>query len=287
MALPGLRNFTLMKVLLKRDPTYEMQPGPAPDAYLHNTMVPRHFSKTPKLKSLPPDCYLKKTLGPRVGVDIHALLNWVYTRHELKHCPKMGLYYVGWEEWEKYDDCEKIIVLVVEMTSDQIGRWRVIDADVMDIVKSLRFAGMPRIPMRYYVSPGYPRASRTVGVPSTPPVRPTESIANTWEQYLGDLAWDWNYNWMRLGMTSTWQDGTLSTTRHRQPSPRAEMARFRAETARRRRAEADYQNIVASARQHAAESLPIVERRRIPYDPRSDSWLRDDEMAPAIPRHGH
>lgn len=287
MVIPGLRNFALMRALLKRDSACEMRPVPAPDDYLRNTMVPRHFSKTPKLKSLPADCYLKKTLGPRVGADVHALLKWVYTKHELRQCPKMGLYYVGWEEWEKYDDCEKIIVLVVEMTSDQICRWRVIDADVMGIVKSLQFAGMPRIPLRYYISPGYPRANRTIGAPSNPPVRPTESFANTWEQFLGDLAWDWNYNYMRLGITNTWQDGTLSTTRHRQPSPRAEMARFRAETARWRRAEADYSNLVASARQHAVGSLPVAERRRIPYDPRSDSWSRDDEMAPAIRHHGY
>ncbi|KAM0722620.1 hypothetical protein Q7P37_002061 [Cladosporium fusiforme] len=126
---------------------------PSPDRYVGNTMVPMHFAETPRLLNLPPGCEIRTKVGLDINDDIRRLVTMIFNMHGLKSCPNKGLYYVGSEEWHRYVECEKIIVLVIELMIDQVSRWREIDQDVHRLLRGLQFTGIPQIPMRYYVHP--------------------------------------------------------------------------------------------------------------------------------------
>lgn len=148
---------------------------PTPDGYINNTMVPIHLSKTPDLKFLPVDSYLKQQVCAAIGSEVRTLLKAVYKSHGVSVCDNMGLYF-GWQEWHQYGECEKIPVLVVEIMAREMGKWREIDTQVPAIARALNaFEGLLKIPVRYYESrhsqPIYYIAVNTYGVRDPPPPR--------------------------------------------------------------------------------------------------------------------
>ncbi|KAK4541505.1 hypothetical protein LTR36_007951 [Oleoguttula mirabilis] len=119
---------------------------PSPDHYDTNAQVKAHFAKTPGLTLIPRGHFYRET-AESVRRDVRN----IYRTHGLNRCPHHGLYWAGSKRWTSLPDRDKTMLLVIELSAQDITRWREIDADARLILTSRAdLRGVHGVCVRYY-----------------------------------------------------------------------------------------------------------------------------------------
>lgn len=118
---------------------------PFPDHYDALPQVCDHFTPTPTLTSLPTTHWYR-----RMNVEIRAQVAELYRKHELQLCPRQGLYYAGPASEVESKTADKIMLMVVELKREDVGKWWKMDGDVRKILKEYELDDPHGICVRYY-----------------------------------------------------------------------------------------------------------------------------------------
>jgi len=114
--------FTVKMVQLSR---------PADDAFTNHPLIYPHFAPTPGLTPFP-----RRRTAPATSVtsshphphciayQVQNELGNLYHAHGVSWCSHTGLKYAGSKNWTKYEDREKVLVLVLEFKEAELGNWR-------------------------------------------------------------------------------------------------------------------------------------------------------------------
>lgn len=146
---------------------------PADDAFTSHVQVRPHFAPTPGLtpfprtRNPPTSPTISSTPHPHlVAYQVVRDLLRCYDAHNIRWCPHTGLNYAGSKNWTKFEDREKVLVLVVELKEEDLGKWRVLIGDLEAIREKHGLDGKVReesmwayqggngVPIRFYVYRG-------------------------------------------------------------------------------------------------------------------------------------
>ncbi|KAF2169356.1 hypothetical protein M409DRAFT_20580 [Zasmidium cellare ATCC 36951] len=131
---------------------------PPPDAYdKHQDLVPPHFSPTPDLTNVGKvysnygNRHQKSRWKP-ISLEAKNSAQRIYRNYGITYNVryKAGLYIAGSETEMEDKHRDRMMVLVFELNGAELGRWKDIHADAMELLDHLHLSGEHGVCVRYY-----------------------------------------------------------------------------------------------------------------------------------------
>ncbi|KAK5164795.1 uncharacterized protein LTR77_009459 [Saxophila tyrrhenica] len=112
---------------------------PQPDAYDNNPSVLPHFSPTPYSTFQPlPQTHYFRTSADGIKMDLDA----IYRTYRLSPCYFSGLFHVGTRDAVADPETDNTIVMVFQVTPEQMWLWRAFDRDVRQVLSDYELDGL-------------------------------------------------------------------------------------------------------------------------------------------------